>query len=59
LGEAGEEEVGDPARGLDVAGRDRGGRARVQSDPGALTVTGAKAPPEAGTSGSVTQRTTK
>src|SRR5215217_8505591 len=30
LSEADKKEVGDPARGLDVAGRDRGGRARVQ-----------------------------
>ena len=59
--EGAEEHVRDPARRLDVAGDHGGGRgAALTSDPsGAVTVTGANAPPEAGTSGSVRQRTTK
>ena len=47
-----EDHVDDATRGLDVAGGDRRRRERVdETAPGARTVTGANAPPDAGTSG--------
>ena len=60
LPERGEDDVDDPARRLVLpAATAAGGRALTRQPSGARTVTGAKAPPDAGRSGAVRQRTTK